>query len=253
MRNRFVPVENVARFTDAVDRLESRGAREKQIILLAGQAGLGKSRTALWWGLHKDAVLLTCKPAMSPGWLLRDLLKELNRPAPHRVQDAYEAAVLALIERPRPVVIDEVEDALSHDARALDTMRKLIDMVEVPLILVGRERTPDRILRQPQIASRVAGVAEFQPLTLDDIQLVIEELVEGEVAEEVAAKVQADSAGYIREVMTAVAEIDLVARRKKGGTVTLTDLGDLRLAGPMARGSRLQGSKVVALRGGARG
>lgn len=252
MRNRFVPVDNVVKFTDAVKALDTRGAAEKQIVLISGEAGLGKSKTALWWALKNDAIQVCAKPTMSPHWLLTDLLKEMNKPAGRRTPDAFAQAVDAVLENPRPIVLDEVEDVLADGAAALDTVRKLVDLVEVPLILVGRERTPDKIMRQPQIASRVAGHAEFRPLSIDDVRLMADELVEGDVADDLVAEAHRQSRGYVRDCMTAIATIDAACRRK-GKAMAAADFRGRWLCGPLSRGARAGNVLPFGMKGAADG
>lgn len=247
MKNRFVQVSNVGRLAEAVARLERRGAREKQIVVVAGEAGLGKSRTVTWWAVHNGAVMVTCKPTATPNWLLSDLVRELGLAPRQSTAQLFGQAVEALATDPAPVVVDEVEHAMGDDARPLDTLRSLADLVEVPLILVGREGTREKLQRQRQIWTRIGGVAEFVPLSVGDVRLCCDELVEGRVADEVVAEVHRQSEGRIREVMQAVAQVDGLARAN-GGTVSLDEIGAGRLCGHWRRGAGA-GGKVVALRG----
>jgi hypothetical protein len=241
VRNKFVPVANVTRFVEALAKLDRRGAAERQIVVVSGDAGLGKSRTALWWAVQNDAVRVHCKPQCTPAWVLSDLVRELGIAPKRTAQDLFGQATGALARDPRPLVIDEVEHTLARDIAALDTLRSLVDLVEVPLVLIGRERTAERLRGHRQIWTRIGAACEFHPLTPADVRLLADELVEGEVADDACALVHEACEGRIRDALAGLAQIEAVAR--KHGRATAADLAGLRLGHPWAR----RAGKVIGL------
>ena len=177
MRAKFVRVGNVRRFEDAVAALNGRTATEKQIVVVAADPGFGKSRTLAWWTVKSNGVLLLAHRHMTPGHVLGDLLAELGKPVPHTRDKRWKTAIAELATRPRPIVVDEVEDALADSGEAVDELRKLADMVEVPLVLVGKAAVPGQIAQHPQIWRRVGAVCEFQPLDKVDVRDLLDELI----------------------------------------------------------------------------
>ncbi len=248
MRNQFVEVGNVLRFVTAIDQLNVRGAPEKKIVIATGDAGRGKSRTGVWWGTKEGAVQVSVKPAATASWVLSDLVKELGVTPRRGVPTLYDQAVGALAREPRPIVVDEVEHALRNDIEALDTLRQLSDFCMVPLILIGREQTAEKLRRHRQIWTRVRAVVEFEKLNIDDVRLLVSRLVEGEVDDEVVAEILSVSDGSIRNAMTALALVDVQARKHAGRAVTMADIGNLQVV----HGARRRASNVIPLVGGDR-
>lgn len=222
MHNRFVKTSNVSRFLAAIDAVEDRGAPEASICLVGGDAGYGKSRCGFWWALHNDAVFLRIKAAATPHWVLTDLVRELGEQAPaHTCEKLYGQAVGYLMKHARPIVVDEVEQAVKNDLRALEILRDISDFCEIPLILIGREYVRGKLKRHRQLHTRISGYVEFGPATAEDVRLCVEELCEVPVAEDVVARIHDESEGHIREIVKAIANVERVGKKRKGETVTL--------------------------------
>lgn len=228
MRRKLVKTSNVERFLAAERSLGTRGAREACFVLVSGDAGHGKTFCGMRWGQQHGAVRIVFKAGATRHWLLRDLVTELGQPAPGRsCEELFRQAVERMAEGPRPIVLDEIEHALDRGAECLDAIRDLSDMFETPVILIGRPwvKAALRQERRRQIWTRIAAIAEFLPLTIDDIGLLRRELVECEADPEVDGIVLAQSGGLIREAMNGLAEIERIGRSMKE-RVTAAALGD---------------------------
>lgn len=223
MRNLFVQTSNVKRFLAAMSVVEQRGAPEAGFMLVEGDAGTGKSATGQWWAVHNDAVLVRVKAAATPHWLLTDIVRGLGENAPARsCENLFLQAFEHLIRDRRPLVIDEVENAV-RDMKVIETIRDLGDLAEVPVILIGREWVKSRLRRERQIWTRISAVAPFGPATEADVALCVKQLCEVPVADAVVAEIHRQSEGHIREVVKAIANTERCGRRA-GGTVTLDKL-----------------------------
>ena len=226
MRKVFVKTNNVERFLNAVAAVETRGAPEASFLLVGGDAGYGKSKTGLWWAVNNQAVYVRIKAAATPHWVLQDLVVELGEQAPaHSCEKLFAQAVGSLARSRRPLVIDEVENALDRDMAILETIRDIGDFTEVPVILLGREYVKSRLKRHRQIWTRISAIAEFGPASLEDVGRCCEELAEVEIAPEVVALIHDQSEGHIREVVKAIKNVERIGLRQKGRAVTLADIG----------------------------
>lgn len=224
MRNRFAFTSNVVRFTKAVRAIETRAVPEAGIMVVAGESGLGKSRVGLWWALQHQAAHIECFTQVTPTSALRDLVHELGDTNPKRSAEALKMQAVGLLApNPRPIVVDEVEHALARDAGALDALRQIADLCEVPLILIGREGTAEKLRRHQQLWTRIGAVAQFEAVTLADVRLVADELAEVTIADDVVEAVHAACGGRIRTALGGVAAAEK-AGRGLGRPVTLADI-----------------------------
>jgi DNA transposition AAA+ family ATPase len=235
MKTQFVETSNVSRFLAAIRQVESRAVAEKQIVVVTGEAGFGKSRTALWWGVHNSAVMISVFPLASPVWVLRDLVRELGDAPKRSAEDVKLQVVGLLAAEPRPIVVDEVEHALERGAVALDALRVIADLCEVPFVLVGREGTREKLRRHKQIWRRLSPPCEFKALTLGDVRDLAAALAEAEIGDEVIAAIHANCEGRICTALAGIAAADKAAARS-GRPARLADIDRTELAHPWVRG-----------------
>lgn len=223
MRTKFVQTSNVRNFLAALTAVEGRAAREAGMLLVCGPAGHGKSRTVQWWCAMTDAIYLRAKAGMTPHWILTELVTELGFAPDRRTEVLFGQALTALANKPRPVVVDEVEHTL-HDSRVLETIRDLSDLVENTVVLVGMERVHARIARYAQISSRIARVVLFRPASVEDVAQCCREMCEVEIAEDLIETLHTQTRGRMRFLMNALALIEGHAKRNRMREVTLGDM-----------------------------
>jgi len=224
MKNQFAVTSNAERFLAAMSALKNRGASEASWVLLTGVPGLGKTELAQWWALTRDAVYLRAKAAWTPRAAQIELSEKLGI-APSRSNAELFAQILGVLGRnPVPIVIDEIEHCL-RDAKVLEVFRDLSDLIEIPIIIVGMDAVRTQIQRHEQISSRIHQVVDFLPATPADVRTMAEILVEAPLvwADDLIAKVHAESEGRYRLIMDALAEIERHAKRNRLQTVSAAD------------------------------
>jgi DNA transposition AAA+ family ATPase len=228
-------VSNVVAWLGAFEALRSRGASESCMMLVDGEPGLGKTRTATWWGTQHQACHVRAKQGWTQSWCLQDLYHAAtNKPAPYRnsaplfraVADALTTlqANAARAGRPAALVIDEADHAVGGGKAVLETIRDLTDLLEIPTVLVGMDRVDRQLGRYPQVASRISQKVRFQPLNRDDVQAVIAGVCEVQVKEDLVAFAHRSSAGYTRELKEAIASIERFGQRNAGKAVGVEDM-----------------------------
>ncbi len=220
MKTKFVQTSNVSRFLTAVAALDDRAAPEACMALAQGEAGYGKTRTAKWWAMQSNAIYLRIQESMTPGWLLRDLVTELGEQVPaNRVEKLFNQVVSIMAREPRPIVIDEVERAIKNIS-ILENIRDISDLLEIPVILVGREFTWGALKRHSQIRTRISSRVDFAPATIDDVKICVDELCEVKVAEDVLPRIHQESEGHARLIITAIKNVERIGFRNKDTEVT---------------------------------
>lgn len=238
--HKFVHTSNVKRFLLASASLNERGAPEASIMLLSGNAGFGKSRTGEWWAMQNDAIFLRLKAACTPHWLLTDLVKELGEQAPaHSCEKLYNQAAGVLAKDPRPIVLDEVEAGLKN-IKVLETVRDLSDLVEIPVIFVGREFVWADLARHPQFRTRIGARVEFGPCAKEDVRACFAALCEVAVDDAVIDAAFDQSEGHIREIVNAIANVERMAKRKRLENVAHGDVAGVDLVREFQRPGKIK-------------
>jgi hypothetical protein len=117
-----------------------------------------------------------------------------------------------------------------HDARLLETLRDLSDLIENLVVLGGEHRVTSRLSsRFPQIASRISEIVEFGPASIEDVRICCDTLSEAPIADDLVAEIQRQSAGHLREIKNAIARCEIVGKRNSGKPVKLADMGGREL------------------------
>lgn len=226
MKKKFAMTSNVQRFLAGIDAAEARGAGEAGMLLVYGEPGFGKSRTAKWWALRKEvnAIFLTGKKSWTPHWAMTDLVSELGQIPERTNEKLYAQAVQVLSRTHQPIVIDEAENTLSDRAAVLDTFRSLTDFLELTLVLVGTDDLAKGIPTYRQISSRIADKVLFLPATVPDVVVLCRDLCDVSVADDLAEEIHFHTGGRVREVLNAIDRVERFGKNNKKSQVTLTDM-----------------------------
>ncbi len=253
MKPVFIPkVSNVMAWLGAFNALKNRGASESCLMLVDGEPGLGKTGTAVWWGVQNQAIHVRAKQGWTHSWCLRDIYAAATgRPSQTRdTAKLFEAVVAALTARQAQaarvghattvLLIDEADHAVAAGRDVVEGIRDITDHLEIPTVLVGMDRIRKRLDRYPQVASRISQKVEFKPLTVDDVRAVIAGISEVEVKDDLIAYTHRASGGYIRELKEAVAAIERFGLRQAG-----TAVGVEAMRGQVLLHSRETGAPVV--------
>lgn len=226
MHNVFVDkTSNVERFMAGIALTEKRGASEACWLATIGDPGHGKTRTMRWWAVQNRGIYVRAKSNWTPRWMLAELAEALvGSQTPGNTETLYNVVLRELSKRQAPVLIDEAWNML-HDARLLETLRDLSDLLENLVILGGEQRVTNRLgQRFPQIASRIIEIVEFRAATVADVRAMCDALSEVPISDDLVAEIHRASSGYYREIKNAIARAEPFGRRNPGKAVTLKDV-----------------------------
>lgn len=225
MHRAFAQTANVKAFMAAVARANKRGAPEAGITLVTSEPGYGKSRTVKWWGEKHGAIYIRAKASWTPHWFLSDLAAELSVEGHRHTEQLFAQVIGALMKRGGPpLIVDEIEHCL-RDAKVIEQVRDVTDLVECPVVFVGMESVPQKLNRLPQIVSRIAATVTFGPATEACVRAVVDTVCEVKVGDDLVAEIHRQSAGRLREILNAIAVVEALGKRAGGGKVSLADIG----------------------------
>ncbi len=226
MKRQFAITANVQRFLAGIDAVEARGAGEAGMLLVYGEPGYGKSRTAKWWSLRRDvdAIFLTGKQTWTPHWALTDLVLAMNL-IPERSNERLNAQAAGVLFRThQTIVIDEAENAIADGAAVLETFRGLTDLTEVSLVLVGTHTLEKGIRKYRQISSRIADKVLFLPATVEDVAQMCKELAEVTIGSDMAEEIHYHTEGRVREVLNAIDRVERFAKDNSKTKISRADM-----------------------------
>lgn len=231
MKNIYAELDNTTRFLAGLSHVQHRGAREACLMLVTSEPGYGKSETLRWYATHQgNAIYLRAKAGWRPHWFLRELLDELGIAAERTTEQMFRQALRALMTRPCPLIIDEIEHCLS-DHKLMESIRDISDLALSPVVMVGMQDAETKIKRFPQIGSRLACIVEFQPTSMSDLKTAACVLLEGvTLSQDLLDRIQKETAGRMRLVMNALATCEHAAKLKKVSKLTAADVANLELA-----------------------
>ncbi|WP_282093068.1 AAA family ATPase [Epibacterium ulvae] len=221
MRKTFVKTQNYHAFAAGLKRVEERGAEESLFMIVDGKPGLGKTTILERFAAQNHCVHLRTKKHWDGDWFIEDLLEGLGIAKPYRKTERHRAALKGLAERKLLadstqqqflLMVDEA-DHISARGAVLEVIRELIELAEVPCILIGMGRIRDNLTKFPQIISRRSAYVQFQQAPLEDVELMLKELCEVPVASDLASFALKATKGYHRELKDVIKSIEKFGRR----------------------------------------
>ena len=119
MKNTFIKTKNVKAFISLANKLKQAPKNLPKMGLVYGDPGLGKTNAILWWALKQNAIIITAKNGMSNRWFLAELVSDLGESPAYHTSVLFEQAVRKLIEKPRMLIVDEV-DYINEDSKKIN-------------------------------------------------------------------------------------------------------------------------------------
>jgi DNA transposition AAA+ family ATPase len=251
MKPQFVATSNYRRFTEAVQRIEARGAREACHVLVSGPPGRGKTRATEAWAASNSTtpgkpgvIYLRANSGWTPNAFLRALAAQLGIYGERTADGMFSRVFVKLGELDFPkLVIDEVQNCLHDRGAVLERLRDITDRTaSVAVLVAGEGGVLDKISRYPQIASRIAENVEFELATVEDVALMCKQLAEVEIKSDLAAQIHREAKGVLRPVMNAIATVEGMA---KTSGLKSVDAAQLKASGAVLCINWQSGSKLV--------
>lgn len=200
------PLDNVARLTALIDLTQNRAPGLPGIGCLYGRAGLGKTTAGTYAVNAMNAVHVEALPIGGVKGLLGMIVRELGLRPQRTTEALFIQAAENLARTQRPLIIDEADQILTD--RIIEIVRRLHDVSQAPLILIGEEMLPQRLQRWERVASRVLRFVGMEPASARDVDHLARIYARGvELGADLKAALLTASRGSIRNVSTNLAHV----------------------------------------------
>lgn len=220
MKRGFVTTENYKRLAEAQHAVDRRGAREAGLVVVTGPYGVGKSEIVERWAVDAKAVFVRCKETWTKRALLDELALRMGLDVRGRNSEVQARIIGRLAVDMVPLVFDEADFLVRSTPSLLECIRDITDVTGISAYLVGMDRFEAKLGRYGHIASRVARIVVFSPLTAADVRAAAEKLCDVKLDAGVQEMILAQSHGRMRLVLNALATLEGWAQANGWATVS---------------------------------
>ena len=164
----LAPLKNVAAMMGLVQRLKDRGAHMPGFGVVHGFSGYGKTYSAIFAQNKTGGPRIEIGDSWTKKTLVTAILKELGVREPRgTVADLTEQAIMRLAEPDHPpVFIDEADKLV--DKNMVEIVREIQEGAQVPIVLIGEEMLPQKLMKIERVHNRVLDWVTAQPADLED-------------------------------------------------------------------------------------
>lgn len=222
-----VPIKNVASFMAMTQRLIQRDPHLPGICVCSGPSGFGKSYASIFAQNRTGALRVEVGDSWRRGTFLRAVLKEFGVHNPRRstIADMAEEAIAALGQDPsKPLIIDEADKLV--DKGMIEIVREVHEFSGAPVILIGEEKLPDKLLAVERVHNRVLDWMQAQPCDLDDTRTLAAAFTDSvEVADDLLDLIREQSGGRARRIVVNLSRVAEFARNHRLAVVDVKRWG----------------------------
>lgn len=212
-----VALKNVAAFNIMATRLIEREPHLPGIGVCHGPSGYGKSFASIYAQNKTGAVRVEVGDSWTRRTFLRAVLKELGREPGLRTStsDLASQVIQVLGDDPRrPLIVDEADKLV--DKGMIEIVREVHEFSQAPVILIGEEKLPGKLLSFERVHNRVLDWLAAQPCDLEDAGLLAEAFApKVEVADDLLKLIRDQSGGRARRIVVNLNRVAEFARNKR--------------------------------------
>lgn len=214
-----VPLKNVANFMALTMRLIEREPHLPGFGVCHGPSGYGKTYASIFAQNKTRAVRVEVGESWTRKTFLKALLFELGVQARGTISDMADQAKATLGDDPRrPLIVDEADKLV--DKGMVELLREIGDVAGCPVILIGEERLPAKLVQHECVHNRVLDWMPAQPCDLDDAAALAAALCPRiTVAPDLLDDIRKQSDGRARRIVVNLARVTELARNRGLSTI----------------------------------
>jgi DNA transposition AAA+ family ATPase len=189
-----------------------------------GPSGFGKTTTTVVIANEADAYYVQMRSAWTKKALLDKILVEMGMTPAGTMAAMLDQICAQLAASRRPLIIDEFDYAADKTGM-VELVRDIYEGSQVPVLLVGEERLPQKLKKFERFHGRVLAWVAAQPVSIDDARALATVYANGlEILDEVLSELVRLAHGSVRRVCVNLTNIFDYANVAGLETVSLEDL-----------------------------
>ncbi len=214
-RSSIAALTNVTELMVLAETLRGRDPMLPGIGVFSGPSGYGKTYAAVYLQNKTRALRVEVAKSWTGRIFMQNVLREAGIAKPRgSIGDMVEEAVMILGDDPtRPLIIDEADWLV--EKRLIEYARELHDRSAVPLILIGEEHLPLKLLDSDleRVHNRVLDWKYASPCGGGDARALAEIICPNlDIADDLIAEIVRKARGVTRRVVVNLARISESAR-----------------------------------------
>ena len=222
-----VAIKNVASFMVMTQRLVDRAPHLPGFGVCHAPSGYGKTYASIYAQNKTRAIRVEVGDSWTRRTLLQAILREFSETVKNRtaISDLAERAIACLGEDPRrPLIIDEADKLV--DKGMIELTRELQESSTAPVILIGEEKLPTKLLTVERMHNRVLDWFPAQPCDLDDVAALARAFVpKVKLQDDLLQQILTQSGGRARRIVVNLARAAELARNKNVGVIDVAAWG----------------------------
>lgn len=223
-----VALKNVASFMAMTTKLIERAPHLPGFGVCHGPSGLGKS----WASMFVQMKVKARRIEVGETWTRRALLRHVLKECGETVRKSWSASDLADLAKEslgadpsRPLIVDEADKLV--DKNMIEVIRELQQESGVPIILIGEEKLPTKLLTVERMHNRVLDWFPAQPCDLDDTRVLAKAFVPNvRIDDDLLDTIRQRSGGRARRIVVNLERVADYARNRSHKAVDLKIWGN---------------------------
>lgn len=214
-----VALKNVATFMAMATRLIERDPHLPGIGVCSSPSGFGKTYASIFTQNRTNAIRVEVRDTWTRRTLLQNIARELGYSEADlrkrmSAADLEEKVIVSLGNEPgRPLIIDEADKLV--DRGMIETVRGLHEATATPVILIGEEKLPGKLLSVERVHNRVLHWMQAQPCDIDDVRTLAAAFAPKlAISPELLDAIRAASMGRARRIVVNLSNVAEYCRNK---------------------------------------
>jgi DNA transposition AAA+ family ATPase len=221
----IAPLQNVRLFMELIEKLLNRAGHLPGLGVFYGFSGYGKTQSAIYGANRAGAYYIECGASWNVTSLVDNIYHELTGGRLKGTVAAKVREIIAILgSDTRPLIIDEADFLIKR--AMIDIVREIADRSSVPIVLIGEEQIPGKLIAFERAHNRVLEWQPAEPCNLDDAKALAKLYVPLLDIDAALLKHVVDTTdGVTRRVCSNLERIREFAATKNLKTVTAADWG----------------------------